>query len=335
MPAPTLVAGAPCWIDIYSSDTRKATEFYSQLFGWTAEPPEERFGGYFTFTKDGKHVGGCMHNDGAQGVPDVWTVYLLTDDIEATAEAAAANGGQIHLSPMAVADNGQHGDDRRPRPGVGGRVAARQPEGVRGARGDRHTELVRAPHAGLRRHRPFYRDVFKWDTHVAGDTPEFRYTTLGEGEDQLAGIMDASAFLPEGSRPTGRSTSVSRTRTRRWRGSSSSAGRSSGRRRTHRTAASRRPPTRQGRRSSSSPTPEVPPGGVETGRPGDWVRRVWRKHAGVLSGGLASVGQRFFEEASWLARMISSATAPSVTFGGRASPQGVGSGGGQAARSGS
>ncbi|TMK52071.1 MAG: VOC family protein, partial [Actinobacteria bacterium] len=26
----------------------------------------------------------------------------------------------------------------------------------------------------------------------------FRYTTLGEGESQLAGIMDASAFLPEG-----------------------------------------------------------------------------------------------------------------------------------------
>ena len=44
----------------------------------------------------------------------------------------------------------------------------------------------------------FYRQVFKWDAHVAGDTPEFRYTTLGEGESQLAGIMDASAFLPEG-----------------------------------------------------------------------------------------------------------------------------------------
>jgi predicted enzyme related to lactoylglutathione lyase len=44
----------------------------------------------------------------------------------------------------------------------------------------------------------FYRQVFKWDTHVAEDTPEIRYTTLGEGESQLAGVMDASAFLPEG-----------------------------------------------------------------------------------------------------------------------------------------
>ena len=30
------------------------------------------------------------------------------------------------------------------------------------------------------------------------DEPEFRYTTLVEGETQLAGIMDASAFLPDG-----------------------------------------------------------------------------------------------------------------------------------------
>jgi predicted enzyme related to lactoylglutathione lyase len=44
----------------------------------------------------------------------------------------------------------------------------------------------------------FYRTVFAWDTYVAGDTDEFRYTTLGQGEGQLAGIMDASAFLPPG-----------------------------------------------------------------------------------------------------------------------------------------
>jgi uncharacterized protein len=44
----------------------------------------------------------------------------------------------------------------------------------------------------------FYRDVFGWDTHVAGDTADFRYTTLGEGDDARAGIMDATAFLPDG-----------------------------------------------------------------------------------------------------------------------------------------
>ena len=40
--------------------------------------------------------------------------------------------------------------------------------------------------------------VFGWDTFTASDTPEFRYTTFGEGDGALAGIMDASAFLPDG-----------------------------------------------------------------------------------------------------------------------------------------
>jgi predicted enzyme related to lactoylglutathione lyase len=44
----------------------------------------------------------------------------------------------------------------------------------------------------------FYRNVFRWDTETMGDTDEFRYTTLKRGDDMLAGIMDATAFLPEG-----------------------------------------------------------------------------------------------------------------------------------------
>ena len=46
----------------------------------------------------------------------------------------------------------------------------------------------------------FYRSVFRWDTNVVGDTDEFRYTVMRDpsGEGELAGIMDAASFLPEG-----------------------------------------------------------------------------------------------------------------------------------------
>ena len=40
----------------------------------------------------------------------------------------------------------------------------------------------------------FYRDVFGWDAHTAADEESFRYTTLGEGETALAGIMDDSPY---------------------------------------------------------------------------------------------------------------------------------------------
>jgi predicted enzyme related to lactoylglutathione lyase len=44
----------------------------------------------------------------------------------------------------------------------------------------------------------FYQRVFGWHTSAVSDTDEFRYTTMSEGEEQYAGIMDASAYLPEG-----------------------------------------------------------------------------------------------------------------------------------------
>ena len=69
MPAPTLVKGAPCWIDLFSSDTERAKDFYGRLFGWTTMDPGPEYGGYFIFQKDGKAVAGCMGNNGEQGHP--------------------------------------------------------------------------------------------------------------------------------------------------------------------------------------------------------------------------------------------------------------------------
>ena len=198
MPAPTLVVGAPCWIDLYSSDTDKATDFYGQLFGWTTESAGPEFGGYFTFLKDGKHVAGCMHNDGREGYPDTWTVYLTTDDAGQTAAAAAAKGGRVLLEPMVVAENGVMAMVADPGQAA---IGVWQPGNQKGfdvrnevgtpAWFELHTRDYEATV-------DFYRDVFGWDPHTAGDSPEFRYTTLGKDENALAGIMDATRFMPEG-----------------------------------------------------------------------------------------------------------------------------------------
>jgi predicted enzyme related to lactoylglutathione lyase len=44
----------------------------------------------------------------------------------------------------------------------------------------------------------FYRAAFGWNTGTESDSPEFRYSTVVVGEEQYAGVMDASGFLPEG-----------------------------------------------------------------------------------------------------------------------------------------
>jgi uncharacterized protein len=194
MPAPTLVTGAPCWIDLYSSDTDKATAFYRDLFGWNAEPPQEGFGGYFTFTKDGKHVAGCMRNDGEQGHPDAWGIHLMTDDVEAVAEAAPEHGGSVEFAPMVVGENGSSTMLKDP---GGANVGAWQPNQQKGfeVTGENGTPAWFELHTrAYEQTIAFYRDVFGWDAHTVSDTDDFRYTTLGEGDGQLAGIMDDSPY---------------------------------------------------------------------------------------------------------------------------------------------
>lgn len=198
MPAPTIVVGAPCWNDLYSSDTERAKEFYGRLFGWTTMDPGPEYGCYFLFQKDGKVVAGCMRNDGEQGVPDMWTVYLSTDDADRTAEAAKANGGQVHLEPMDVTRNGRFAMLADP---GGATIGAWQPRDVTGF--ELHGEAGAPSWFELHTREydasvDFYRDVFQWDPRTMSDTDERRYTTLGEGESALAGIMDASAFLAHG-----------------------------------------------------------------------------------------------------------------------------------------
>ncbi len=186
--------GAPIWIDIFSSDVARTEAFYGALFGWEVDRSRsEEFGGYRNFTKDGHLIAGCMGNDGS-GAPDMWSVYLQTDDAARTAAAVAAHGGTVFVPPMPVGDLGTmavFGD-------VGGATIGAWQPGTHGGCGilaepgapawfELHTQDYLATVA-------FYREVFGWDTHTMSDTPEFRYTTLLSGDDQQAGIMDASVW---------------------------------------------------------------------------------------------------------------------------------------------
>lgn len=190
--------GAPCWVDLMTADPERIGAFYGELFDWKAESAGEEYGGYINFLKDGLPIAGCMKNDGHSGMPDVWSVYLATDDAAATVDAAVANGGGVIVAAMDVMELGTMAvvtDVGQAAIGIW-KPGLHKGFGILGEPGtpnwfELHT---RDYDASVQ----FYRDVFKWDTHVASDAPEFRYTTLGEGDDQLAGIMDASAFLPEG-----------------------------------------------------------------------------------------------------------------------------------------
>jgi uncharacterized protein len=197
--AMTRPVGAPCWIDLLSTDAERASRFYSELFGWTAAEGSPEFGGYFMFMKDGAPVAGCMQNQAGMGVPDDWSVYLAVGDTKAVADAAVAHGGALSEGPMDIADLGVEAVLTDATSATIGAWQAKSFPGFPGYRGQHGTpqyfELLTRDY---RRAVQFYADVFGWDGKVAGDTDEFRLTVLADGEQTLAGIMDGSGFLPDG-----------------------------------------------------------------------------------------------------------------------------------------
>src|ERR1700722_12993846 len=117
----THATGAPCWMDLLTSDTARAREFYGRVFGWTAEEASPEFGGYFMFTLDGMPVAGCMPVQPGMDIGDVWGGYLASADAAGTLAGAVALGATARVEPMPVADLGIQAlldDPSGPRTGV-------------------------------------------------------------------------------------------------------------------------------------------------------------------------------------------------------------------------
>lgn len=191
--------GAPCWVDLSTSDPEKSEIFYRELFGWSVDDPGEEYGGYKNFLLDGVGVAGFMRNPCEDGsIPDAWSVYLAVDDAEATVKAAEKLGSQaivpampvMALGTMAVITDAGQATIGIWQPGEHKGFGILAETGAP-AWFELHTREYDASV-------DFYRQAFGWDTHTMSDTTDFRYTTFGEGDDALAGIMDASGFLPDG-----------------------------------------------------------------------------------------------------------------------------------------
>lgn len=187
--------GAPVWVDLMTRDQAAAVDFYGRLLGWEHEAPNPDFGGYLNFTLGGARIAGCMGSmDPA--LPDVWSVYLATDDIARTARDSVAHGGGVIVEPMAVGDLGWMAVLLD---ATGASIGAWQPGTHRGfgvvedpgapAWFELHTRDL--PGAS-----DFYRNVFGLDVKAVSDAPELRYSVLTHGDAEYAGIFDATADLP-------------------------------------------------------------------------------------------------------------------------------------------
>jgi predicted enzyme related to lactoylglutathione lyase len=190
--------GTPSWVDLGTRDVDAAKRFYGALFGWEAVEagPVEETGGYAFFTLDGRSVAGVgpLQNESQ---PPAWTTYFATDDADALAERARAQGAQVLLEPSDVMDAGRLTLIGHPAAGIFGAWQAGRHVGA---------QVVNEPGA------PIWNELLTRDPDAAkrlletvlgvgtsdqafGDTT---YTTLLVGDTSVAGLLAMPPFLPDG-----------------------------------------------------------------------------------------------------------------------------------------
>lgn len=90
--------GAPCWVDLATSDPSAARALYTELFGWRAEGElSAEGGGYLRLLLGDNAVGGLSGRQAGQ--PVAWAVYFATDSVDEAAARVAAAGGRVVRGP--------------------------------------------------------------------------------------------------------------------------------------------------------------------------------------------------------------------------------------------
>jgi len=101
--------GTFCWDELWTTDRKKAAEFYKSLFGWGAKEGSMGEQGIYTeWQNGGQSIGGMMEITPEMGpIPPNWLPYVMVDDCNATAEKATATGGKLMVPPTDIPNVGR------------------------------------------------------------------------------------------------------------------------------------------------------------------------------------------------------------------------------------
>lgn len=93
------------WDELWTTDRKKAAEFYKGLFGWgTKDGDVTGTGGVYTeWINAGQSIGGMLEITPDMGpVPPNWLPYFMVDDCNASAAKASSSGGKIFVPPTDI-----------------------------------------------------------------------------------------------------------------------------------------------------------------------------------------------------------------------------------------
>ena len=105
--------GAPCWVDLETTDQEAAKAFYGELFGWSYEdmPMDEAGHQRYSMASLGGSYAAAIYTQQDEqrqmGIPPHWSVHLTVDDVDATAGRVTELGGNLLMEPFDVFESGR------------------------------------------------------------------------------------------------------------------------------------------------------------------------------------------------------------------------------------
>ncbi|HXO23803.1 MAG TPA: VOC family protein [Streptosporangiaceae bacterium] len=174
-------------------DVPQAIAFYQALFGWDIELGGPEVGGYSIAHQGGQIVAAISPKMGAPGAPSVWTTYLATDDVDATAAKIKSAGGQLLAEPMDVMEEGRMAVAMDPAGAVFGLWQGGHTTGLGVANEPGALVWNEQFSRDLAGSQAFYQAVFGYGYQdMSGDG--FKYAMLMVGDHEVGGIGE----YPEG-----------------------------------------------------------------------------------------------------------------------------------------
>jgi len=96
--------GALTWIELVTTEVKRADTFYRAVFGWDSETHSGDAMSYTEFKVGGQSIAGMMAKPPMMPaeVPPHWMVYFATDDPDATVATATKLGGSVVMPPTDI-----------------------------------------------------------------------------------------------------------------------------------------------------------------------------------------------------------------------------------------
>ena len=89
--------GSIGWCDLTVEDAEPLRDFYRDVAGWSIHPVSMgEYEDYAMVAPDGTPVGGVCHSRGKNaGLPAVWLIYIVVEDLDAALAKCISLGGSV------------------------------------------------------------------------------------------------------------------------------------------------------------------------------------------------------------------------------------------------